>query len=316
MPNDSIVVFTTGDQTISGIKTFTDVPVFEAGFNLAVLNLTAVADQLTLGSGNTIKLNAPTPAASRIYSLPDVGANANFILSEGNQTINGVKTFSDVVVFLSGFSLGSLTLSNNSNQLTLAGVTLNAAPGVRTFNLDTTGIPSGASFVMTDGTQTVAGFKTFANQIIFEDNIIAQNGVIFSSRASNQLEFANNGSVATINIDATSAAQRIYTLSDAGANASFVLSEGAQTLNGAKTLTSPLSISAGSNQLVLRSGNTVTINAVEQAASRVYTIPDANQNAKFVMSESALAQSINGTVRFFDGGIQLNVFIPRIRGGR
>lgn len=73
------VVFTTGDQTIDGVKTFTAAPTFLSG--------------VILGEGNTITLNAPTPAASRVYSLADVGSDASFVMTEGDQTINGAKTF-------------------------------------------------------------------------------------------------------------------------------------------------------------------------------------------------------------------------------
>jgi hypothetical protein len=43
--------------------------------------------------GPTTSLVLTIPSSSRIYTLPDVGADANVVLTEGNQTINGVKTF-------------------------------------------------------------------------------------------------------------------------------------------------------------------------------------------------------------------------------
>lgn len=76
------VVFTTGNQTIGGVKTFTD-----------SVTLSGTSNQLVLGDGNTITLTAPTPAASLVYSLPDVGSAASFVMTEGAQTINGATTF-------------------------------------------------------------------------------------------------------------------------------------------------------------------------------------------------------------------------------
>lgn len=35
---------------------------------------------------------------ARTYTIPDAGKNANFVLTEGNQTINGTKIFSDLIV--------------------------------------------------------------------------------------------------------------------------------------------------------------------------------------------------------------------------
>ncbi len=41
---------------------------------------------------------ASTFAASRTYTLPDAGGAANFVLSEGTATINGIKTFAGQVI--------------------------------------------------------------------------------------------------------------------------------------------------------------------------------------------------------------------------
>lgn len=55
------------------------------------------------GSGpQTIRLATSDVSANRVYTLPETGANANFLMSEGNQTVNGRKTFTD-------------TLSSNAN---------------------------------------------------------------------------------------------------------------------------------------------------------------------------------------------------------
>lgn len=71
-------VYTQGDQVIDGIKNFTS--------------------QIDLGSSaNKISLQFATPAAGRIYTLTDVGANADFVMSEGTQIINGSKTFTSLI---------------------------------------------------------------------------------------------------------------------------------------------------------------------------------------------------------------------------
>ena len=69
-------------QTIVGPKSFSTTTYF-----------TQTINQLVIGTGTTITINAPTPAASRTYTMPDVLASASFIMSEGAQTINGDKTF-------------------------------------------------------------------------------------------------------------------------------------------------------------------------------------------------------------------------------
>ncbi len=281
---DASFVMTEGAQTINGIKTFSDTVVFISGFSLASLTLTAVSNQLTLGAGNTITLNAPTPAASRIYTAPDVLANANFILSEGAQTINGVKTFNDTVVFISGFSLASLTLTAVSNQLTLGTgntITLNAPTPAASRTYTAPDVLANANFILSEGTQTINGLKTFS-------------AAISDTALTNQLIL---GSATTITINAPApAASRVYTTPDVLGNADFVLTAGTQTISGAKTFSLAISDTALTNQLVLGGATTITINAPAPAASRVYTTPDVLGNADFVLT--AGTQTIGGAKTF------------------
>lgn len=57
----------------------------------------AVTNQIVLGTTNTVTLTSPAPAASRVYTIPDVLANAFFVMTEGTQTINGAKTFGNAI---------------------------------------------------------------------------------------------------------------------------------------------------------------------------------------------------------------------------
>jgi hypothetical protein len=57
------------------------------------LTITPTTNQLVLGTTRTATISAVTPAtASRIYTIQDAGAAANFVLTEGNYTINGAIT--------------------------------------------------------------------------------------------------------------------------------------------------------------------------------------------------------------------------------
>ena len=71
---------------------------FAAG-QISAANFVATngTNQLTLGTGPTTVITAPLPAASRVYTIPDAGANANFVMTQGAQTINGVTTFNNTV---------------------------------------------------------------------------------------------------------------------------------------------------------------------------------------------------------------------------
>jgi hypothetical protein len=46
-------------------------------------------------NGQALTLQTADFSANRSYTFPDVGANATFIMSEGIQTLNGAKTFTD-----------------------------------------------------------------------------------------------------------------------------------------------------------------------------------------------------------------------------
>jgi hypothetical protein len=76
----------------------------------------------------------------------------------GNQTIAGIKTFSSTPI------VPSLTLGTQTNKSTIAYTTDIA----RTFTIPNTG--SNADFVMTTGTQTISGEKTFSSQGTFFGN--------------------------------------------------------------------------------------------------------------------------------------------------
>lgn len=57
-------------------------------------NLTGVANLVLGTQANKATVTYSTNTA-RVYSMPDAGADASFVMSEGTQTINGAKTFSN-----------------------------------------------------------------------------------------------------------------------------------------------------------------------------------------------------------------------------
>jgi len=130
------------------------------------------SNQLVLGVTNTTTISATAPAASRTYTLPDVGGAADFVMTAGAQTLAGVKTFSSVPVFSNGItvttggvtvSAGAVTISATTNQIVLGTtntVTI-TSPAPAASRVLTIPDPGGAaSFVMTEGAQTINGNKT------------------------------------------------------------------------------------------------------------------------------------------------------------
>jgi hypothetical protein len=89
------IVLTKGDQSIDGNKTFVE-----------SVTISSSTIPLTLGSGtDQLKVDIGTSAAVRTYTVPDGGATAEFVLSEGAQTINGVKTLPDGIQLEGGTTL-------------------------------------------------------------------------------------------------------------------------------------------------------------------------------------------------------------------
>lgn len=187
----------------------------------------------------------------------------------GNVTINNSKT---------------LTISKTSSQLifgTTNTTTISAtAPSAsRVFTIPDAG--SDVEFVMAGGTQTIAGAKTFSSAVTINPT-------------TNQLVL---GVTNTTTISSTApAASRTYTIPDAGSNVEFVMAGGTQTIAGAKTFSSAVTINPTTNQIVLGVTNTTTISSTAPSASRTYTIPDAGSNVQFVMAGGS--QTIAGDKTF------------------
>lgn len=174
------------------------------------ITLTNTTNQLILGTTNTTTISSVAPAASRTYTIPDAGGAASFILSLGAQTITGAKTFANQTLLLQEIS--------STDVITINVAALAAS---RAYTMPDAG--GSADFVMTLGSQTITGAKTFASSTLL-------------------LQEAGSTDVVTIAVAAL-AAGRTYTVPDAGAAADFIMSAGAQTIGGAKVFTSFVQVS-------------------------------------------------------------------------
>jgi hypothetical protein len=274
-------VMTAGAQTIAGTKTFSSAVV-----------ITPTTNQIVLGTGTTVTVTAPSPAANNTYTIPDVGTTATFVMTAGSQTIGGAKTFSSAI-----------SVTTASNQLILGAVnTATVSADVRAaasvYTIPDVGTTS--AFVMTAGAQTIAGTKTFGTVNITTANITTAVITTFSTAnlsataTSNQLTL---GTGTTVIITAPSPAVNVvYTIPDVGANTSFIMGAGSQTIGGSKTFTSAITVNPTTNQIILGTGTTTTINAAAPSSSSIYTIPDVGTTATFVMT--AGAQTVAGAKTF------------------
>lgn len=94
------------------------------GSSSANIVIEGTTNQLQLGGFGGARfytITAPQPAtSSRTLTIPDPGANANFVLSEGTATINGAKTFGNDLTISRSASGGTVleTINNTSNTAT------------------------------------------------------------------------------------------------------------------------------------------------------------------------------------------------------
>lgn len=114
--------------------------------------LTSLDDTNPDGS-NVIFANPMTTNA--IYTIPNVGALADFVMTAGNQTIGGSKTLSSALTISAASN--QLALSTGVNLLTITSGTSAAA---RTYTVPDVGATS--SFIMANGAQSITGTKTFS----------------------------------------------------------------------------------------------------------------------------------------------------------
>lgn len=145
-----------------------------------------------------------------------------------------------------------------------------------------------------DGTVADADDVNANNQAV-EDYINDRND---GTEAWDNLKVKETGGNNTITLAVgTHAADRTYTIIDAGAAADVVVTEAAQTINGAKTFTDPITQTDTTNQLVLGTTRTVTVNAPTPAStSRVITLPDLSGDYSVV--GTIAAQTIAGVKTF------------------
>src|SRR5581483_1008488 len=307
---NSSFIMTDGTQTINGATTFA-----------SGIAITATSSQIVLGGATTTTINAFAPAANRQYNLVDAGGNANIILSLGTQTIGGAKTFTSTIntpavnntsgtLTLQTTTSGDVTINPASGQVNVPS-TINKASGTLTIqtssagdislspstgnlNVPTTVRRTGAMTIttLTSGDITLTAASGTVN--INASTATKLSGTLSVAATTNQIVLGTTNTT-TITSPAP-AASRTYTIPDTAANSSFVMTDLAQTLNGVKTFSSGIPITATTNQLVLGGATTTTISATAPAVSAVYTIPDVGTAANFVLT--AGTQTINGAKTF------------------
>jgi len=211
------------------------------GLLAVVLAFTSYADDGALRNKRILQLPTATPVSGDFIPFYDVSANdvrkfnASFMPASGGDITAGASgTAGTVNIFPGTASKGKVTLTTSDNSgNTTTSVNVAAQSGARTYTVPDAG--ASASFIMTQGAQTITGAKSFAT------SVLATGGV---------LDAGASGAAGTLSVYPTTAAKGKLTLTAADA-----------------------------------SGNTTSnVNLAAQSGARTYTIPDAGGSASFFMS--------------------------------
>jgi hypothetical protein len=280
-------------------------------------------------SGDAVTINAATVTAANLQS--DGTAAHRVVVSDAGtlRTASLATMVSGTVWLLDGNTTGGTKTigSNDANDLGLetngtTRLTITSG-GASTFSgsLTSTGaFTANGAATLGDGNDNVAinagaGTYSIASSALNVSTAGAISGVTTQSmsdaltitKTTNQIALSSAGAGVATLTTATLAGNRTYTIPEAGADASFVMTAGAQTVGGAKTFSAStvvegdLTLGAGTSSdggsIILNddatgSSNTATVKAADHAASRTYTIPDAGAAASFVMTEGN--QTLNG----------------------
>ncbi len=219
------------------------------------LNLPITTNQLVLGTTNTITINGAAPAASRVYTIPDAGKAASLMLTEGAQTANGIQSFGN---------------TTDASSISTGGVVLSGGLGI------TKKLYIGSDIHMTGANAAHTNTGLLMGDVISSNNFA---GFMNNAMTPNGLNYAFIQSSSGSTLINAAAGQAVYL---------NVNNDNAVSYDGTS-----FRINKTTHQIVLGSGNTVTLTGTAPAAARDYSIPDVGTTkANFLMSEGA--QTTNG----------------------
>lgn len=177
--NAWFLVNVTGSQKLIEARTNNTVTCYGSWLFTSSQAITATTNQIVLGTTNTVTITSPAPAASRVYTIPDAGGAASFVMTAGTQTIGGTLTLPATVTYTSAGSIvksgaGALTLTNASAAgLTFSGAFTLTVPATGTANLIGTA-------------QTISAIKTHSAAIAFSGGTAANLSIWAASNVLRQ----------------------------------------------------------------------------------------------------------------------------------
>jgi hypothetical protein len=178
-------------------------------------------------TSRSISITPATLAASRTYTLPDAGANAAFVMTAGNQTIGGTKTFSSTIAgSIDGNAATATLVTGTIGQLQRHDIRTISPSSITAGRLQ-----FGFTSLANNNTSPYADFlhlRSYTDSTGGNDNLVMFRKDVIGMRIYQQ------------------------TFGSATAYSSFsdvILSTGNQTIGGVKTFSSQILTTAGSASL-------------------------------------------------------------------
>jgi len=228
------VVFTTGNQTISGTKNFNVRP------TVSTIGVVLVSE-----TGQFYPRSNPSGYITGL---------SNVVYTIADQTINGTKNFTTrPTVNGTGVILTSETGQFGSNLTNVVFTTGNQTiSGTKNFNVrptvSTTGVvlisETGQFYPRTNPSGYITGNAVFitGNQIISGQKTFDSGPIIRLDLNQIALKTGDGGNSIFIHVPSINA-NRTYTIPDVGSSAAFVLTSGPQTISGVKNFTTRPTVS-------------------------------------------------------------------------
>lgn len=263
------IVLTQANQTINGYKTMVDTLTL-FGSNL-----------LALQSGSTpIYITMDNPVAPISYNFIDAKANADIVLTQANQTINGYKTMVDTLTLLA-----SNLLELNSDGIPLF-ITMSNFNTSLSYNFPYAGVNSDIG--LTAASQVWTGVNTYIQ------------GIEINTPNLKAFDFISGSNKISLWYEASEVPERNYTLPYVPYNGYIVVTSGNETYNITR-LGSSLWITEPSDQITFQPngvGPWITLNVPSPQNTVVYNLPDVMKNADIFMTEGN--QSADGYKTFIE----------------
>ena len=255
-------VYTVGDQTIAGVKTFSSTIVGSVSGNAATVTtnanltgpVTSVGNATAIANGaitNAMLANSAvanlsgTNTGDQTTITGNAGTVTNGVYTVGDQTIAGVKTFSSTIVgSVSGNAAnvtGTVAIANGgTGATTAAGARTNLGGTTVGGNFFTLSNPSAITFPRVNADNTISALSASDFRTAIGAASSSTSGTVTSVAA---LTLGTAGTDLSSSV-ANGSTTPVITLNvpDASATARGVITTGTQTFAGAKTFSSDITV--------------------------------------------------------------------------